>query len=68
MNANDNFDSQQAEEDEDYENVAVEKLESCFIFAHVYDKVLNISCGDASQRIKWLAHVAIGKSLFRLLK
>lgn len=56
----DNLDGQLGE-DEDYENVAVEKMDSWFIFAHVYDKVVNVSCGDASQRIKWLAHVAIGK-------
>lgn len=47
--------------DEDNENVAAEKLESWFIFCQVHDKVINVSCGDASQRIKWLAHVAIGK-------
>eukprot|EP01033_Poteriospumella_lacustris_P018539 gene18539-13346_t len=56
----DNLDGQLGE-DEDYENVAVEKMDSWFIFAHVYDKVVNISCGDASQRIKWLAHVAIAR-------
>jgi hypothetical protein len=59
----DNLDGQLGE-DEDYENVAVEKMDSWFIFAHVYDKVVNISCGDASQRIKWLAHVAIGKCVW----
>lgn len=48
--------------DEDDENVAVEKLDSWFVFAHVHEKVLNISCGDASQRVKWLAHVAICKT------
>lgn len=64
----DNLDGQLGE-DEDYENVAVEKMDSWFIFAHVYDKVINVSCGDASQRIKWLAHVAIGRfyvNIFRL--
>lgn len=49
------------EVDEDDENVAAEKLESWYIFCRVHDKTINISCGDASQRIKWLAHVAIGK-------
>jgi hypothetical protein len=48
------------EYDEDQEKVAVEKLESWNMFVHVYDKVINVSCGDASQRVKWLAHVAIG--------
>jgi len=47
------------EEEED--NVAVEKVHSWYIFAHIYDKVITISCGDANQRIKWLAHVAIGR-------
>lgn len=55
------FGGSQDEMDEDNENVAVEKLESWYIFAHLYDKVINVSCGDASQRIKWLAHVAIGR-------
>lgn len=53
-------------DDMDNENVAVDKLESWFIFAHVYDKAINISCGDASQRVKWLAHVAIGEFDFPL--
>ncbi len=46
------------EEDDDF---VVEKIRSWYLFVHVYDKVINVSCGDANQRVKWLAHVGIGK-------
>ncbi len=46
--------------EDDDENVAVEKLDSWYLFAHVYDKVILIACGDGSQRVRWLAHVGIG--------
>lgn len=49
------------EEEEEQDEVPVERLESWYIYAHVHDKMIPISCGDASQRMKWLAHVAIGK-------
>ena len=29
--------------------------------AHIHGKDIHISCGDATQRIKWLAHVAIAR-------
>ena len=42
------------------DNVAVRKLEYWHITAHVQGKTITIACGDATQRLKWLAHVAIG--------
>lgn len=44
------------------ENVAVGKLEFWQITVHVRGKDVTVSCGDATQRLKWLAHVAIGES------
>jgi hypothetical protein len=32
-----------------------------FINATVHDKEVRISCGNGSQRIKWLGHVAIAR-------
>jgi hypothetical protein len=52
------------DEVEDEENVAVEKLDSWYMYVHVHDKVISVPCGDASQRIKWLAHVGIGMLCF----
>lgn len=59
--------SQRANEEEEEEEevdiqdeVAVEKLDSWYLYGHILEKVIPISCGDASQRVKWLAHVAIG--------
>lgn len=49
--------------DDDYDSVAVDKVDTWYVSTHVYDKVFNVSCGDGSQRIKWLAHVGIGKFL-----
>lgn len=49
------------DEVEDEENVAVEKLDSWYMYVHVHDKVISVPCGDASQRIKWLAHVGIAR-------
>jgi hypothetical protein len=49
------------DEEEDEENVAVAKLQFWHINVHVHGKTINISCGDATQRLKWLAHVAIGE-------
>jgi len=43
------------------ENVAIGKLEFWQITVHVHGKEVNVSCGDATQRLKWLAHVAIGE-------
>lgn len=48
------------DEDQEEEDVAVERLDSWFLYVHVREKTITVSCGDASQRIKWLAHVAIG--------
>ena len=31
------------------------------ISLHVHNKIIAIGCGEGSQRIKWAAHVAIGK-------
>ena len=56
--AKDRLEEEEEEEDDD---VPVERLESWYIYTHVHDKMIAISCGDASQRVKWLAHVAIGK-------
>jgi hypothetical protein len=59
MNQQQGFDESEEEEDE----VAVGKVQYWHITAHVHGKAINISCGDATQRIKWLAHVAIGNTL-----
>jgi hypothetical protein len=59
MNQQQGFDESEEEEDE----VAVGKVQYWHINAHVHGKAINISCGDATQRIKWLAHVAIGNTL-----
>eukprot|EP01039_Chlorochromonas_danica_P007331 gene7329-8113_t len=48
-------------QDEDEDEVAVEKISSWYLFVHVHDKVITVSCGDANQRIKWLAHVGIAR-------
>ena len=45
---------------EDEDEVAVGKVQYWHLTAHVHGKSINISCGDATQRLKWLAHVAIG--------
>lgn len=31
------------------------------IKAHIHGKTFNVSCGDGSQSIKWLGHVAIAR-------
>ena len=31
------------------------------IFVHVHDKIFNVSAGDGSQRVKWLASVGIAR-------
>mmetsp|Transcript_19179 Transcript_19179/g.20793 ORF Transcript_19179/g.20793 Transcript_19179/m.20793 type:complete len:118 (-) Transcript_19179:25-378(-) len=49
------------DEDQEEEDVAVERLDSWFLYVHVREKTITVSCGDASQRIKWLAHVAIAR-------
>jgi hypothetical protein len=54
------FKEQSLDEEDEEDEVPVERLESWYIYAHVHDKMIAISCGDASQRMKWLAHVAIG--------
>jgi hypothetical protein len=38
-----------------------EKQENWNLTVHVHGKRYNVSCGDASQRIKWLAHVGIAR-------
>ena len=55
------------EEEEEEDEVAVERLESWYILTTVHGKTFPVTCGDGSQRIKWLAHVSIGKFLFFLL-
>lgn len=50
-----------SEDEEDNENVAIDKVDSWRLNVHVHDKVIQISCGDATQRLKWAAHVGIGK-------
>jgi hypothetical protein len=49
------------EQPEVEEDVAVERLDSWFMYVHVLDKMITVSCGDASQRVKWLAHVGIAR-------
>lgn len=53
---NQGFENDEEEEDE----VAVGKIQYWHLTAHVHGKAINVSCGDATQRLKWLAHVAIG--------
>lgn len=48
-------------DDEDSEDIAIGKLEFWNIIAHVQGKEINISVGDATQRVKWLGHVAIAR-------
>lgn len=48
------------EDEEEEDEVAVGKVQYWHLTAHVHGKAINISCGDATQRLKWLAHVAIG--------
>ncbi len=47
-------------QDDEDENVAVAKIEFWRITAHIHGKEISISIGDGTQRVKWLAHVAIG--------
>lgn len=47
--------------DEADEEVAVEKLDSWQLYVHVHGKVIAVSCGNATQRVKWLAHVGIAR-------
>eukprot|EP01038_Epipyxis_sp_PR26KG_P013199 gene13199-17687_t len=48
--------------DEDEENsIPIGKAEFWQIIVHVHGKEINISVGDATQRIKWLAHVGIAR-------
>jgi hypothetical protein len=52
------------EDDEDEfseEDAAVHKIEFWQITAHVHGKLINISVGDGTQRIKWVAAVAIAR-------
>lgn len=53
------------DDDEEEDEVAVGKISYWHLTVHVHGKAINISCGDATQRLKWLAHVGIG--LFTLL-
>ena len=49
------------QDDEDEEDeVAVGKISYWHLTVHVHGKAINVSCGDATQRLKWLAHVGIG--------
>lgn len=66
FNVRDNQDNDREENPEEPEedDVAVEKMSTWYIFAHVLDKVITISCGDGSQRVQWLAHAAIGQFSF----
>lgn len=48
-------------EEEEEDEVAVERLETWYIMTTVHDKTIPVTCGDGSQRVKWLAHVSIGK-------
>jgi hypothetical protein len=40
-----NVDSEASDDEKEKENVAIEKLDSWFIYVHVHDKVITISCG-----------------------
>ena len=56
-----NMNDQGFDDDEDEEdNVAVGKISYWHLTVHVHGKAINVSCGDATQRVKWLAHVGIG--------
>lgn len=47
--------------DEDGEEELANTAEFWTITAHVHGKTFAISAGDASQRVKWLGHVAIAR-------
>lgn len=51
-------------DNEDEDDIAINKAEFYNIYAHVDGKEIRVSCGDATQRLKWLAHVAIGQNTF----
>ena len=57
----DELEDEDENEDQEEEDVAVERIDSWFMYVHVLEKIITVSCGDASQRVKWLAHVGIGK-------
>lgn len=42
-------------------NAANAPSEQWVIHVHVCEKVFDISCGNARQRLKWLGHVAIAR-------
>jgi hypothetical protein len=51
-------------DDEGEDEIAISKAEHYHIYVHVHDKEVHVSCGDATQRLKWLAHVGIGWTNF----
>ena len=59
--------SEKEPEEEEEEEVPIEKLDSWQLYVHVHGKVIAVSCGNATQRIKWLAHVGIGNYIVIVL-
>ncbi len=54
-------------DDEEEEDIAIGKADFWHLYVHVHGKEIHVSCGDASQRMKWVAHVGIGKLVERVL-
>eukprot|EP01031_Cornospumella_fuschlensis_P028699 gene28699-34647_t len=50
-----------AEIDDEEDDVAVEKVASWYLHVHIHEKLITVACGDANQKVKWLAHVAIAR-------
>lgn len=61
MNESKPKESEKEPAEEDEEEVPVEKLDSWQLYVHVHGKTIAVSCGAATQRVKWLGHVGIGK-------
>jgi len=54
-------DEEEQDDNDEKEDIAVNKIESWHFVAHVHGKDIEISAGDATQRVKWLGHVAISR-------
>ncbi len=67
MSENKPKESEKEPAEEDEEEVPVEKLDSWQLYVHVQGKTFAVSCGAATQRVKWLAHVGIGKIDYSLV-
>lgn len=57
----DGLTSDQENEEEEDEEVPLQKLEFWRLSVHVEGKEISVSVGDATQRVKWLAQVGISR-------